>query len=316
MMKFIRHLLSHIMFLIFISGIVAIYYFRDMVIPGEYVEKINHYAEKVHPAVVAFKHAPKKSVVVNANEEKDTGVVFEKRVAVTEVVVIPAETADNKDQRVADLAVTEKPAEVLKKEELIAPVIAVQAEMTPAEVPAADKPVSEVTALKPTVPVEKEKAKAVVEIIPVKEKVVEGVVDKKPAAEVVVEAVPVKKQEEAVAVIQEEKKQSSDAASADYKAMLQSARSLFLNKKYKESVSKYKELIELENHEADFYGELGNVYYAMGSWDMAGEAYFEAAQRLIETGNLSQVYYLQRVLQGLDKNRADKLKNHLSSLAR
>ena len=317
-MKFLRHLLSHIMFFILIAGIVAIYYFRNQVVPAEYVDNINHYAEIIHPSLRTFKHTEKELLVVHVKEsplpdvavneqaEIEAEVVKEITEKVEEQVERKPEEANyvnpEPDMVVEKEEASELKTEVVVKEENTAPLIVVPlkesrdknlAQKSLIDVPFADKEVEDV-----------EKPVAVEPVPKIKEKV-----------NVVVAAVPVKEIEK-VETVNDAVVQSSDEAAADYKMMLQSARSLFQNKKFKESIDQYKELIELENHEADYYGELGNVYYAMGSWNMAGEAYFEAAQRLIETGDLSQVYYLQRVLQGLDKNRAEKLKTHLSGLAR
>jgi len=298
MMKFLRHLLSHIMFLILISGIVAIYYFRSQVMPGEYVEKINHYAEKVHPAVLDFKHTQKEVLVSNVREQQDTNTVFEKHINATEEVTIPEEKNSVKDELVSEAISLDAAVEPLK-EEVIVPLSVVTSEAKPeplpVDVPVADKVVTETVAIEPVaklVKIEKaaepEKTKPVIEAVQVKEK-------------------------EVIVTVEDAKTQSADVAAADYKEMLQSARSLFQNRKFKESISKYKELIELENHEADFHGELGNVYYGAGNWSMAGEAYYEAAIRLMDKGDLSQVSYLQRVLQGLDKGRASKLAQLMSA---
>ncbi|MCK4865461.1 MAG: hypothetical protein KAT06_08510 [Gammaproteobacteria bacterium] len=69
----------------------------------------------------------------------------------------------------------------------------------------------------------------------------------------------------------------------------------------------YLELTRLEQDNPDAFGELGNVYYSQGKWDKAGQAYYEAAVRLIAEGNYNQVAYLQRVINGLDREHAEKL---------
>jgi len=272
--------------------------------PGEYVEKINHYAEKVHPAVLAFKHTQQQVLVSNAREQQESSVVFEKQIEVVEEVANKEEVNGVEDELVSEVTVPDEPVDILIKEEIIAPVSIVsvvpdhaEAEPLLVDVPVADKVVVEpvnpdlvisepVEKLEKTA--DKEKTNPAVEIAPAKEK-------------------------EVIVTVQEAKDQSADVATADYKMMLQSARSLFQNRKFKESISKYKELIELESHEADFHGELGNVYYGAGNWSMAGKAYYEAAVRLMDKGDLSQVSYLQRVLQGLDKDRAYKLAQLMSA---
>lgn len=290
MMNFLRHLLSHIMFLVLVLGVVAIYYFRSQVMPVEYVEKIEHYAVKIHPALVAFKNTEKEVRVARVqvpalpkimkenqadNEAKVTEQVVEK------VIVIAEETQEIEAEPVVEkVEVIEKKTDIIVKENVIStPVVAaVKIEQEVNKEWLADVPTAEVV----------EKINPVIVVAPAKEK-------------------------EVIETVQDVVEKSSDAAVADYKHMLQTARALFQRKKYKESISKYKELIELESHEADFYGELGNVYYGAGNWNMAGASYYEAAIRLMDKGDFSQVSYLQRVLQGLDKDRAYKLAQKISA---
>lgn len=317
MMKFLRHVLSHLMFLILISGIVAIYYFRSQVMPAEYVGKINHYAEKIHPAVLEFKHAQQQVLVSNAREQQDVIMISDKQIDVAEEVAKAEEKDAVEDDPVAKAITISEPVEILKKEEVITPVSIAPAvqnntgtENMPVDVPVADKVVTELAIaglVVSAVPVAAEKAAKTEKIKT--EKTTKVAAEKTKPVEYVVVAKEIKKPVAVKSAVIE----STDVAAADYKMMLQSARSLFQNRKYKESISKYKELIELENHEADFHGELGNVYYGAGNWSMAGKAYYEAAIRLMDKGDLSQVSYLQRVLQGLDKDRAYKLAQLMSA---
>lgn len=69
----------------------------------------------------------------------------------------------------------------------------------------------------------------------------------------------------------------------------------------------YQQLVDMANDEPDIFGELGNVYYAQGKWDKAGQAYYDAAIRLIAEGNTEQIAYLYRVIQGLSTDHAEKL---------
>lgn len=136
------------------------------------------------------------------------------------------------------------------------------------------------------------------------------------ATEVAAVKQPVETMDAATVVEQkiEQEKQpalSSDKQAADSLTVLREARIAFGQGNMEVAVNKYKELIELED-EADFHGELGNVYYAMGKWQQAGSSYYEAATRLIEERQLAQVSYLQRVIQGLDAERAEKLAKQLA----
>ena len=75
----------------------------------------------------------------------------------------------------------------------------------------------------------------------------------------------------------------------------------------------YLKLAVVEDDNPDIYGELGNVYYAQGKWNDAGKAYYEAAIRLLNLDRNNQVNYLLRVIQGLDTDSAEKLKQKISS---
>jgi len=75
----------------------------------------------------------------------------------------------------------------------------------------------------------------------------------------------------------------------------------------------YLKLADVDNDNPDIYGELGNVYYSQGKWNEAGKAYYEAAIRLLDLDRVNQVNYLLRVIQGLDSESAEKLKQKMSS---
>ena len=98
-----------------------------------------------------------------------------------------------------------------------------------------------------------------------------------------------------------------DKDTSSERDLLISARSAFNHGKVMESEKFYLELTQLANDNPDTFGELGNVYYSQGQWDKAGQAYYEAAIRLIEIGKLDQVVYLQRVIKGLNAEQAEKL---------
>lgn len=258
-MRLIRHILSHLLLMSVIAGLVVIYYFRNQVLPVQYVQKIDHYAEKVHPRLLSFAH----------KQQADTSSVMAESGSVQQEVK-PAETPE-----VVVIEETQTQAEET--------VTTVQPEV-PVNVVSED--VAEVKQEEPTVATVSDVASAD---------------DKKPTDEVAIQ--------QPVATVTENAEQApaNDKEASSSNELLKSARTAFNNGELDVAITKYNELIELENDEADFYGELGNVHYSMGSWDKAGEAYYEAATRLIETGRLAQVLYLQRVLQGLDAERAGQL---------
>lgn len=128
------------------------------------------------------------------------------------------------------------------------------------------------------------------------------VVENKPApAPAPIVVAPVVDNAETLPVVIRDKDTSSE------RDLLISARSAFNHGKVMESEKFYLELTQLANDNPDTFGELGNVYYSQGKWNKAGQAYYEAAIRLIEIGKLDQVVYLQRVIKGLNAEQAEKL---------
>jgi len=89
--------------------------------------------------------------------------------------------------------------------------------------------------------------------------------------------------------------------------LLARARNAFWRGQLDEAVSSYQELVNTNPADPNAYGELGNVYYAMGNWEKAGDAYYEAAKRLIKRNQTEQLEYLLRVLHGLNEEKAKKL---------
>ena len=108
------------------------------------------------------------------------------------------------------------------------------------------------------------------------------------------------------------------AVSSDKQAVVKShaqlineARMAFQAGNPDQAVSLYQELAELNPDDPNVYGELGNVYYAQGKWKQAGQAYYEAATRLLQHGQTGQVHYLYMVIQGLDQESAEKLRGQI-----
>ena len=339
-MKFIRRILSHMMLIILLAGIVAIYYVRHQVLPETLVEKIDHYAGMAHPSLVRFKNERFNPVVIVSQErvtnEKRDVVSSDKRVEDADVAIV-----DSVEEPVV-VEIIEKPEQVKSTD--IAEAKNVNEESLTIEAVAdesvADEPVTDdsVTTVAEPVVVEKDNKAAEKPVEPkqvvvadseksVEVKVAETPADKSavvPADKTEIKEVVVEKQlvpeKDLKAVLPvpvvEIESVTSDRQSADYKQILTDARLAYIDSDFNAAIEKYKELIGLEEHEADFYGELGNVYYAMGNWSMAGEYYYEAALRLIDKGNTSQLSYLHRVIQGLDAGRAEKLSHLITKRVR
>ena len=306
-MKFLRHILSHIMFIILLAGISSVYYFRNQVLPENYVNKIDMYAEKIHPSLVKIASSLKTQQGMSEAEQTIQYVVTPDVVsfvpaAEPELVI---EKVEKKDVSVVEIKPVETEKEIVELEQKVVVVSVTEPEVvTIKEAKKADIKAEAVSAP------EKSEAIKKVEIAEVK------IINKESHAYEVPVAEDKKTFTKTEVTMVVDQPLSTDKQAASYKEILNAARAAFSKSQFKVAIEKYKELIALEGHEADFYGELGNVYYAIGNWDLASEVYYEAALRLIERGDMSQVYYLQRVLNGLDKKRADKLASSLAHLRR
>ncbi len=104
-----------------------------------------------------------------------------------------------------------------------------------------------------------------------------------------------------------------DSDTSAERNLLIDARNAFNKGNISTSEKLYLELTRLEQDNPDAFGELGNVYYSQGKWDKAGQAYYEAAVRLIAEGHYNQVSYLQQVISGLNAEYAEKLSQQIMS---
>ncbi|MCW8922322.1 MAG: hypothetical protein OQK69_01645 [Gammaproteobacteria bacterium] len=105
------------------------------------------------------------------------------------------------------------------------------------------------------------------------------------------------------------------AIESDANALMFMARQSFWNGNTDDAEKRYIDLSNIDSANPDVYGELGNVYYAQGKWKQAGEAYYQAAVRLLSSQDDSKkdrVSYLLRVIQGLDADSAAKLRKKIS----
>ena len=272
-MKLLRHLLSHIILILVMFGIVSIYYYRHHILPDTYAEKIDTYAEKIHPKLKSFARVKK----VNENSPS-IEVVVKEDIEVVEIKV---------DE---DKAIVKENIDEVVTEQKVDSTSDVKVEVSASKTDVAENDIAEIDAEKPAI-----------EVVTLNEVKTEKEPEASPSEEI----------EE---IIETNGSPDSDKEAASANDLLRAARLAFNHGDLKGSVDQYNLLIELENDEADFYGELGNVYYAMGYWEKAGLAYYEAATRLIEQRKLFQVHYLQRVIHGLDAERAEKLASQLASL--
>lgn len=89
--------------------------------------------------------------------------------------------------------------------------------------------------------------------------------------------------------------------------LLQDARRAFWNGDFEAAESAYMGLISEYPADADAFGELGNLYQAMGKQEMALDAYYEAALRLQASGERARFTEMVELLRREGDERADRL---------
>ena len=97
--------------------------------------------------------------------------------------------------------------------------------------------------------------------------------------------------------------------------LLAAAREAYWLRDYSKAEENYRALISLEPDNPDGYGELGNMYFSQGKWDLASVAYFEAGKRLTDQGQVAQARQLVDVLRGLQGAQADELEEYIAAKA-
>lgn len=273
-MKLLRHILSHLLLISFLIAIVSVFYYRTFLLPENVVGKVNNLIKDVYPPALSF--VSKRDYFWSIKGERivsfDDLNLFKKPGDVVEVVVKDESVKEEKLSPVVVDAKAVKPEVVVKKDSDEVKEKIVVTQIKPAQIETKDKKID----------------------------VVEKI-----SNPVVVDKVPVAKDSETLAF---EVKDSDTSSERD---LLISARRAFNNGKLIESENIYLELTQMEQDNPDAFGELGNVYYSQGKWDKAGEAYYEAAVRLISKGQRNQVVYLQRVITGLNTEYAEKLNQYM-----
>ena len=340
-MKLIRHILSHSILIGFVALMVLGFYYRMSLFPANWNEKISQqvdhvagpYATKLHafaaPVVEntaqTVAKAPSSEPVSEPAQLANTETTGE---AATQAVDVPqTETSDAKP------AVTDKPATGMGAAKPVNDIAEAEAvaksQPAPdmAEAPAVEKPVTEpVKALAQTAQATESKVTTETEKPSTNQAAGNAAVtqqkENKPATPVVAQAAtgtePVTASPQASTAVNEVaesdeivNKDSSDQDFVGINELWRQARVAYSQGDLTKAMQHYQALSEQEQDDPDVFGELGNVYYARGRFAEAGQAYYEAAVRLIELGQMGQVHYLVRVIEGLSPDDANKLKRRL-----
>ena len=275
-MKLLRHILSHLFLISLLIAVASVFYYRTLLLPGHVVEKVDVFVKDVYPPALSF--VSKRDYFWSIKGERivsfDDLNFFEKADEASKVVAKTEAVKEEKPSTVIVDADPVKPKVTQKVDKDEVKEKVVVAQIDSAEVETKDKKIEVIKAT---------------------------------ASPVAETEIPVANDSEVLPV---EVKDSDTSSERD---LLISARNAFNNGKLIQSEKLYLELTQMEQDNPDAFGELGNVYYSQGKWDEAGQAYYEAAVRLISKGKRNQVVYLQRVITGLNTEHAEKLSRLMMS---
>ena len=169
--------------------------------------------------------------------------------------------------------------------------------------PTADTPAA------PETPVAKESAKEEMVEEPTGKQLAKVDKDLTPTEETPAAAELADTETDAVAVAQPE---TPDAATVSPYRLLAAAREAYWLRDYATAEEKYLAMIELDPDNPDGHGELGNMYFSQGKWDLAAAAYFEAGKRMADEGLLSEARELVDVIKGLQGSQASELEQYIA----
>ena len=90
------------------------------------------------------------------------------------------------------------------------------------------------------------------------------------------------------------------------------ARQAYWDNNFDLSIERYRILIQSQPENADYYGELGNVFYAMKDFQTAAELYYRAAILLQQQGNQTLARQLIQPIMTLNQQLAINLESQLN----
>ncbi|MDJ0832980.1 MAG: tetratricopeptide repeat protein [Gammaproteobacteria bacterium] len=89
------------------------------------------------------------------------------------------------------------------------------------------------------------------------------------------------------------------------------ARRAYWNKNYNQAIEMYRQLIEQDPSNPDYYGELGNIYYALNDDENASTAFYQAALILLEQNQLQSAARLLSPINAMNRSLGDQLNRRL-----
>lgn len=97
----------------------------------------------------------------------------------------------------------------------------------------------------------------------------------------------------------------------DIDILLLSARQAYWDRDYQKAIYKYQQLIQSDNNNPDFRGELGNIYYSLNDYPNASNLYYQAALILIEQNQHERARLLISPITVMNRDLGDRLKHQL-----
>ena len=307
-MKFIRAILRHSLPLAIVIGASVAYYYRDDWLPKFYeqVAELRAVSEEYLPGKKAADEAPapEKAVVSAAADEP----------AATEPVAVAADVAeDSSEAREAAAEPGAEPAPPVAQAPVAAPPPATdlsryrplveegEVDGEPASEPVPD---SESTALAPA-------PGDTAELPVASETTADSQAEKLgTTADVVTESQQPEASTETTPAPSDDNTVSSSGEAQEQ--LRTAARSAFWRHDYEQAERDYKALAELDPADPNAYGELGNVYFSQGKWDLAADAFYEAGVRLNSKGEGSRARELLVIIRGLNPEKAQQLEQQLN----
>ena len=89
------------------------------------------------------------------------------------------------------------------------------------------------------------------------------------------------------------------------------ARKAYWNKNYDQAIDMYRQLIEQDPSNPDYFGELGNIYYALNDDNNASIAFYQAVIILLEQNQLQSAARLLSPINAMDRSLGDQLNRRL-----
>ncbi|MDX1334954.1 MAG: tetratricopeptide repeat protein [Gammaproteobacteria bacterium] len=100
---------------------------------------------------------------------------------------------------------------------------------------------------------------------------------------------------------------------ASQKDLLIQAREAFWRRDLATAEELYSKLAEAQPGNPDLWGELGNLYFSQNKIKEASDAYYKAAEILIEEGHIRQVENLMGIIGNVDQEKARELFERMQS---